>query len=83
MKPIYYYKTVSDTWHISNGMSLGAREANGLLHNMRRTRSVVRLYLDVPEHFEIIKDLFFNKDYWEGRSWLDEYNEKPLKGDEK
>jgi len=83
METIYYYKTISDTWHISNGMSLEAREANSFLHKIRKTRSVVRLYLDVPEHFEIIKKNFHSPEYWEGRSWQDEYEEEPLNGEEK
>ena len=78
MGPIYYYKTISDTWHISNGMSLEAREANEFLHKVGRARSVVKLYLNVPEHFEIIKEQFRTPDYWKGRTWQDEYNERPL-----
>jgi hypothetical protein len=38
---------------------------------------VWQLHLDDPEDFNDIKRGFFSKEYWEGRSWQDEYNEKP------
>ena len=79
MGNIYYYKTASDIWVFSSCRKYEAKKA---VDYLRRLRSegyrVERLYLDVPEHFEFIKALFFNKDYWDGRSWQDEYEERPL-----
>ena len=76
---IYYYKTSSDTWVFSTYVKRDARKAVEYLRMLRRMKKeVVRLYLDVPDDFEFIKRVFFNKDYWEGRSWQDEYEERPL-----
>lgn len=36
---------------------------------------VWQLHLDNPEDFEIIKQHFFTPDYWEDRSWVEEYND--------
>ena len=79
MEPIYYYKTISDTWHFSTGKSLDAMSGNDYLRRLRRSGDVEKLYLDVPEHFEIIKKRFRTPDYRRGRSWQDEYNEEDLK----
>lgn len=35
---------------------------------------VIKLYLDIPEDFEIIKRTFFSPSYWEERTWQEEYN---------
>ena len=75
MEKIYYYKTISDTWNFSTGVSLGARKANEYLQKLRRTNNVEKLYLNEPKHFELIKSVFFTQNYWNGRTWQDEYYE--------
>lgn len=79
MDKIYYYKTASDTWHFSTGRSLDAMRGNDYLRTLRRNNVVEKLYLDVPEHFETIKRNFRTTGYWSGRTWQDEYEEKPIK----
>ena len=37
---------------------------------------VWQLHLDDPEDFNDIRRAFFSNDYWAGRTWQDEYNEK-------
>lgn len=37
---------------------------------------VWQLHLDLQEDFNDIRRGFFSQDYWESRTWEDEYNEK-------
>ena len=77
MEPIYYYKTASDIWHFSTGESLPALKGNELQRKLRNSgKRVIRLYLNVPEHFEIIKSIYKTPDYWRNRTWQDEYEEE-------
>lgn len=79
MTIVYYYKTASDIWVFSTCRKLQARDAVDYLRRLRDDKvHVEKLYLNVPEHFEFIKRAFFNDDYWSGRSWQDEYEEKPI-----
>lgn len=35
---------------------------------------VWQLHLDNPEDFDNIKKRFFTKEYWDNRTWVEEYN---------
>ena len=75
MGKVYYYKTVGDVWHFSTGVSRDARRGNDYLRMLRYSgREVEKLYLDLPEDFEIIKSTFYSPEYWKGRTWEEEYN---------
>lgn len=77
METIFYYKTASDIWHFSTGVSKEATKAvqyKRMLEKMRK--QVVRLYLNVPEHFELIKANYRTPDYWARRTWQEEYEEQ-------
>lgn len=77
METIYYYKTASDIWHFSNGVTKEARTGSEYKRMMEYAkRKVVRLYLNVPDQFEIIKEKFRTPEYWVGRTWEDEYEER-------
>lgn len=77
MDTIYYYKTVSDTWHFSTGVTRDARRAVDYLRMLRYAKKqVVKLYLNNPDDFSVVKTQFYSPEYWAGRSWQDEYNEE-------
>ena len=77
METIYYYKTISDTWHFSTGVSRDASKAVEYMRMLRQKKTNVRrLYLDIPEDFEMIKRLYRTPEYWSKRTWKDEYNEE-------
>lgn len=69
---MYYFKTVSDIWHFSDGETLPAIQGvEKKLELQRKGIRVERLYLNVPEHFELIRQTYPNvgsdwkKIYWE------------------
>lgn len=76
---IYYYKTSSDTWHFSTGVSKDAFTGSLYKRDLERGgKKVEKLYLNIPEHFEIIKKNYRTPEYWAGRTWIDEYEESFL-----
>lgn len=78
-RTIYYYKTSSDIWVFSTCRKIEARKAIDYLFRLRGEGNMIeKLYLNIPEHFEFIKAAFFTPDYWIGRTWQDEYEERPL-----
>ena len=78
METIYYYKTISDTWHFSTGVVRNAQKGVEYLRMLRCgcKKDVQRLYLNDDKDFEKIKEVFYTPSYWEGRTWIDEYNEE-------
>lgn len=78
METIYYYKTISDIWHFSTGVSRNAPKACDYLRMLRYAKkNIIKLYLNEPRDFETIKEHFYSPEYWDGRTWQDEYEEKP------
>lgn len=77
METIYYYKTASDIWHFSTGVEKEASRAVQYKRMLEYSkRKVIRLYLNVPEHFDIIRENFYTPGYWKSRTWQDEYEER-------
>ena len=73
---IYYYKRASGTWVFQDGIFTDEREALKHLISKRKAGLLVwRLYLDIPEDYELIKQTFFTHDYWADKSWREEDNE--------
>lgn len=77
MEKVYYYKTASDTWHFSTGVVKDALRGSQYKRMLEYAgRKVEKLYLNVPDHFDKIKTLFHSRSYWDGRTWMDEYEER-------
>lgn len=52
------------------------RWAGRLMRIFANGDDVWQLHLDDPEDFNDIRRGFFSPEYWSGRTWQDEYNEK-------
>lgn len=77
METIYYYKTASDIWHFSTGVTRSAQKGCDYLRMLRYAKKKVeRLYLNEPADFAVIKAHFGSPEYWRGRTWQDEYEER-------
>ena len=74
MDIVHYYKRhKSGDWVFEDCVISDCRQAVKYLIEQRRAKKVVwRLYLDIPEDYELIKSLFFTPAYWEGRTWQQE-----------
>lgn len=76
MEKIYYYKRSSGAWVFCvDGQTIVKDADKGAqYHRMLRfaKKELWRLYLDLPEDFEKIKQSFFTKKYWEGQDWKKE-----------
>lgn len=82
MRNIYYYKKENGDWVFSipdeNGgrsTALNDERSGNVFFRLlvKKGAELSRLYLDIPEDFETIKELFFGREYWEGRTWQNEY----------
>lgn len=77
-KVISYYRTGDGSWVFEPGQRfspIGGREH--ILRILTQGDDVWQLHLDNEEDFRNIRKAFFTTDYWDGRSWQDEYNAKP------
>ena len=75
MEKVYYYRRGSGAWVFPDCILTDERE--GVKHLIAKRKAGAytnKLYLDIPEDYETIKQNFFTPDYWEGRTWEDEYN---------
>lgn len=83
MKHIYYYKRENGDWVFSLPDSDGGRstavndERSGNVFFRLLVKKVDaelhRLYLDIPQDFETIREKFFDREYWSNRTWQKEY----------
>lgn len=77
MEKIYYYKRSSGAWvFLVDGQTIVKDDAfkGAQYHRMLRfaKKELWRLYLDLPEDFEKIKQSFFTPEYWKNRDWKKE-----------
>ena len=69
---IYYYKTISGTFHFSSGVVKPEDKAGQYLRMLRYANyPVEQLHLDNPEDYNVICNLF----NIHGKTWQDIYNE--------
>lgn len=70
---IYYYKTFGDVWHFEDGITLSGGRAYDYFRSLREKGvQTWRLFLDIPEDFELIKKFFHTPAYWKHTTWLEE-----------
>lgn len=82
MKKLYYYKIACGDWVFSPNIVMSNERAavSNLISHRKDGYVTWRLYLDIPEDFEAIKKLFFTPDYWENKTWQDEFNKPGRNG---
>lgn len=72
---LFYYKRLTGSWVFPDGVFTDEREAlKHLISKRKAGLTVWRLYLDIPEDFELIKANFFTPDYWSNTTWEKEAN---------
>lgn len=81
MKKLYYYKIGCGDWIFAPNLCMSNdRDAiTNLIKHRKEGYVAWRLYLDQPDDFELIKKMFFTPEYWENKTWQEEFNKQGRK----
>lgn len=74
---IIYYAT-KNGYIFEPGIRVPNDKAVEYIDGIRRGGDEV-LLVSLEQDFELIRQAFFGPCYWEGRTWMDEFNEEPPK----
>lgn len=75
MNLMFYYKTLTSWMFEKDDKRYSTEEGEKHLSELRNSGITMRrLYLDYAPDFKVIKECFFNHEYWENKTWQEEYS---------